>query len=377
MKFVQQQAFEGKRVFLTGHTGFKGSWLALWLHHLGAEVTGYALAPPTSPNHFGVADVRSCLHKHHEADIRDHDTLNTALREANPDLVLHLAAQSVVRTGYQVPRETFDVNVIGTIGVLDAIRELGRPVAALMITSDKCYENVEHVWGYRENDALGEHDPYGASKGAAEIAIRSYRHSFFPPSEIHQHGVRLASARAGNVIGGGDWTKDALIVDIFRALADQVPVRIRSPKALRPWQHVLQCLSGYLTLAANLLGGEPEKYCSGWNIGPLPGNEIPVSEIVERYIEHWGSGEFVDASDPNQVPEANILRLCIDKAIWQLDWRPCWSVDKTLEQTAHWYRAYLDDPTSIRDVSLNQIREYEEAMMDSQRSVTPSISSTW
>ncbi len=210
MKFPQQQTFRGKRVFLTGHTGFKGTWLALWLHHLGAEVTGYALEPPTDPNHFTVADVRSCLAAHHQADIRDAAKINQAMRQADPDIVLHLAAQSVVKTSYEIPRETFDVNVIGTIGVLDAIRELDKPVAAVMITSDKCYENVEQVWGYREQDALGEHDPYGGSKGAAEIAIRSYRHSFFPTSKIDQHGVRLASARAGNVIGGGDWTKHAL-----------------------------------------------------------------------------------------------------------------------------------------------------------------------
>ena len=200
MTFAQEPIFQGKRVFLTGHTGFKGSWLALWLHHLGAEVTGYALAPPTDPNHFTVADVRSCLVKHHEGDVRDRAQLNAAMREADPDIVMHLAAQSVVRRSYEIPRETFEVNVIGTVGVLEAIRELDRPCAALMITSDKCYENVEQVWGYRERDALGEHDPYGGSKGAAEIAIRSYRHSFFSVDRIRQHGVRLASARAGNVL---------------------------------------------------------------------------------------------------------------------------------------------------------------------------------
>ncbi|MCK5448099.1 MAG: CDP-glucose 4,6-dehydratase, partial [Gemmatimonadetes bacterium] len=202
MSFAQENIFRGKRIFLTGHTGFKGSWLTLWLHQLGAEVTGYALAPPTDPNHFTVADIRSCLTDHHEADIRDAERLNAAMSAADPDIVMHLAAQSMVRTSYEIPRETFDVNVIGTIGVLDAIRALGEPVAALMVTSDKCYENVEQVWGYREQDALGEHDPYGGSKGAAEIAIRSYRHSFFPVDRIDQHGVRLASARAGNVIGG-------------------------------------------------------------------------------------------------------------------------------------------------------------------------------
>lgn len=362
MDFAEQKVFQGKRVFLTGHTGFKGSWLALWLKSLGAEVTGYALEPPTNPNHFGAADVRSALVKHHIGDIRDAEVLNAAMRVADPDIVMHLAAQTVVRTSYEIPRETFDVNVIGTIGVLDAIRALDRPCAALMVTSDKCYENVEQVWGYREDDALGEHDPYGGSKGAAEIAIRSYRHSFFPVGKVHQHGVRLASARAGNVIGGGDWTKDALMVDVFHSLASGQAVKLRSPNALRPWQHVLQCLSGYLSISAKLLQSEDGEFCSGWNIGPMPGNELPVQKVVEHYIDCWGQGEFVDVSDPNQLPEANILRLCIDKAIWKLGWQPRWSVYESIAKTVEWYRAYSQDSESIGDVSRAQIREYERTL---------------
>ncbi len=362
MDFANTRAFEGKRVFLTGHTGFKGSWLALWLHSLGAEVTGYSLDPPTETNHFTVAGIESVIQRHHVADIRDEETLNAAMQEANPDLVMHLAAQTVVRTGYEIPRETFDVNVMGTIGVLDAIRAMRKPCAALMVTSDKCYENVEQVWGYREEDALGEHDPYGGSKGAAEIAIRSYRHSFFPIDQIENHGVRLASARAGNVIGGGDWTRHALIVDAFKALATEKAIEIRSPQALRPWQHVLQCLSGYLTLAAKLLDSNDPDACSGWNIGPMPGNELPVQEVVQHFIKCWGSGEFIDASDPNQLPEANILRLCIDKAIWKLNWRPCWSTYQSIAKTVDWYQAFLEAPGDIRDVSLSQIRDYEYAL---------------
>jgi len=370
MDFAETRVFEGKRVFLTGHTGFKGSWLALWLHSLGAKVTGYALAPPTDPNHFTVAGIESVLEKHHVADIRDEQTLNTAIRDANPDLVMHLAAQTVVRTGYEIPRETFDVNVMGTIGILDSIRALEQPCAALMVTSDKCYENVEQVWGYREEDALGEHDPYGGSKGAAEIAIRSYRHSFFPVDRINEHGVRLASARAGNVIGGGDWTKHALIVDAFHALAADRPIEIRSPRALRPWQHVLQCLSGYMTLAAKLLTTNDHQFCSGWNIGPLPGNELPVQEVVEHFIKCWGSGEYVDSSDPNQLPEANILRLCIDKAIWKLNWRPCWSTYDSLAKTVDWYQAYLQTPDAMRTVSLSQIADYQHALTSDQQELT-------
>ncbi|MDB4634052.1 CDP-glucose 4,6-dehydratase [Rubripirellula sp.] len=370
MDFAETRVFEGKRVFLTGHTGFKGSWLALWLHSLGAEVTGYALDPPTNPNHFTVAGIESVLEKHHVADIRDEQELNTAMRDARPDLVMHLAAQTVVRTGYEIPRETFDINVMGTIGVLDAIRALDKPCAALMVTSDKCYENVEQVWGYREEDALGEHDPYGGSKGAAEIAIRSYRHSFFPVDRINEHGIRLASARAGNVIGGGDWTKHALIVDAFHALAADRPIEIRSPKALRPWQHVLQCLSGYMTLASKLLTTNDREFCSGWNIGPLPGNELPVQEVVEHFIKCWGSGEYLDSSDPNQLPEANILRLCIDKAIWKLKWRPCWSTYDSLAKTVDWYQAYLQAPNEMRAVSLSQIADYQHALNGDQHELS-------
>ena len=359
MNFATDSIYAGKSVFLTGHTGFKGSWLALWLAHLGAKVTGYALEPPTDPSHFEVAKVIDCLDGHYVADIRDKDALAAAMNDAQPDIVFHLAAQSVVRTSYEIPRETYDVNVIGSIGVMDAVRQLEKPPAVVMVTSDKCYENIEQVWGYREDDALGEHDPYGGSKGAAEIAIRSYRHSFLPPQEISLHGVRLASARAGNVIGGGDWTKDALMVDVVHALSKSEVIQLRSPKALRPWQHVFQCLSGYLTLGARLQSEEAEKFCSGWNIGPAPGNEIPVQKVVDHFISHWGHGESCDVSKPSAMAEANILRLCIDKAIWELDWRPLWDVHRTLEKTAQWFRAYLDGEEML-ETSLFQIQEYED-----------------
>jgi len=367
MQFAKENVFQGKRVFLTGHTGFKGAWLTMWLHHLGAKVTGYALQPPSVPSHFVIANVQSCLVKHHEGDIRDGTRLEAAMREANPDIVIHLAAQSVVRTSYEIPRETFDINVMGTISVLDAIRKLGKPVAALLITSDKCYENVEQIWGYREDDAMGEHDPYGGSKGAAELAIRSYRHSFFPTHRLQEHGVRLATARAGNVIGGGDWTKDALLVDVVKSLETNSAVRIRSPQALRPWQHVLQCLSGYLTIASKLLGKDAAEYCSSWNIGPLPGNELSVRDLVEYFLECWGSGEYVDASDKKQPPEANVLRLCIDKAIWKLGWRPCWNVYESLEKTADWYRYYLAEPSNIRAFSIGQIEAYERRLAEASK----------
>ena len=356
------EAFRGKSVFVTGHTGFKGSWLCLWLARLGARVTGYALEPPTSPSHFEVADVKDVLQAHHVADIRDGKELESAMRAANPDLVLHLAAQSVVRTSYQIPRETFEVNAIGTASLLDAVRSLQRPCAVVCVTSDKCYENVEQVWGYRESDPMGEHDPYGGSKGAAELVIRSYRHSFFPPERLADHGVKLASARAGNVIGGGDWTPDALIVDIVNSLAADRPVQIRSPHAQRPWQHVLQALSGYLTLSARLLTSDNAVYQSGWNIGPAAGSELPVREVVKAFLGEWGGGSWVDVSDADDPHEANILRLSIDKAIWQLNWRPGWDVHETLRQTVGWYRKFHRGNDAMREVSLKQIELYESAI---------------
>ena len=362
----------GKSVFLTGHTGFKGSWLALWLTELGANVTGYALEPPSEPSHFAVADVRDVLADHHHGDLRDEALLNAAMRAAKPDLVLHLAAQSVVGEGYRHPRETFDTNVMGTIGVLEAVRALDAPCAVVCVTSDKCYENVEQVWGYRECDAMGEHDPYGGSKGAAELAIRSWRHSFFPSARYAEHGVKLASARAGNVIGGGDWKRDALIVDVVKALAAGKAPRLRSPDATRPWQHVLQALSGYLVLSARLLTEDDPALCSGWNFGPVPGNELPVRDVVEIFQEAWGSDAgWIDASDPTNMREAHILRLSIDKALWQLDWRPGWDVREVLSRTAEWYRAYFDNHSTMRDISIAQIRAYEGGMAGEETRLSP------
>lgn len=357
---------KGKSVFVTGHTGFKGSWLCLWLNELGAKVTGYSLDPPSEPNNFTASSVREVLHRHHRSDIRDVETLSAAMRETQPDLVLHLAAQSGVREGYRQPRETFDVNVMGTIGVLESIRALGRPCSVICVTSDKCYENVEQIWGYRECDAMGEHDPYGGSKGAAELAIRSYRHSFFPPDDHARHGVKLASCRAGNVIGGGDWKKDALIVDVVKAQAGNEPVRLRSPEAFRPWQHVMQALSGYLTLASKLLRSDDPRSCSAWNFGPVPGNELPVREVVEIFQNAWGRSGWVDDSDPNNPPEANILRLSIDKALWELGWRPCWDINDVLRQTAEWYQRYTAEGGSMREFTLGQIRAYQ---WDFERSI--------
>lgn len=357
------QPLRGKSVFVTGHTGFKGSWLCLWLNKLGAKVTGYALNPPTAPSNFVISEVKDVLHDHHIADIRDVASLERAMRKAKPDLILHLAAQSVVREGYRNPMETFDVNVMGTVAVLEAVRKLDHSCSVVCVTSDKCYENIEQVWGYRESDKMGDHDPYGGSKGAAELAIQSYRHSFFQPEEFSRHGIKLASARAGNVIGGGDWTKDALIVDVVKALASNEPVALRSPGSFRPWQHVLQALSGYLTLATKLLSSDEPAWCTGWNFGPAPGNEIPVKDVVEIFLSEWGRGSWTDVSGGKNPREANILRLSIDKALWELGWKPCWSVEQVLQQTARWYRHHIETGGAMRSFSVGQIEDYEREFL--------------
>ena len=353
-------AFSGRSVFLTGHTGFKGSWLAIWLHHLGARVTGYALPPATDPSNFVLSRVRELLAAHHEADIRDGERLAAALRAADPDVIFHLAAQSLVRESYAQPRDTFETNVIGTISVLEAVRARSRPCVVVAITSDKCYENREHVWGYRENDPMGGHDPYSASKGAAEIAIAAYRRSFFPPQRYSVHGVKLASARAGNVIGGGDWAKDRIMTDVVRSLAAGRPVPVRNPGAVRPWQHVLEPLSGYLRLAERLLASDDPALCSAWNFGPLPGDDIPVSQLVETAIAAWGSGSWQDVSDPQQPHEAATLRLSIDKALAALGWRPRWNVGEAVRRTAAWYRQACAAPGGdMRPACHDDIAAYE------------------
>ncbi len=357
-------SFSGRKVFLTGHTGFKGSWLTLWLHRLGAEVTGYALEPPTDPNNFTVSGIHELLARHHEADIRDERTLHAALLDAAPDVVFHLAAQSVVIRSYRIPRETFDVNVIGTAVLLDGLRKLEKPCSVVIVTSDKCYRNDERDQGYRECDAMGDYTPYGGSKGATELLVRSYRHSFFHPSRLAEHGIKIATGRSGNVIGGGDWTEDALVADMVRALSRGEPVKVRNPGARRPWQHVLQALSGYLTLAARMSESDDSDLCGGWNIGPLPGGELTVREMVERFLQEWGDGSYREAPDPDQPYEAGVLSLAIEKALEQLHWRPHWDVDEALRQTARWYRRYFDggDVPAMRALGIAQIEEYERAL---------------
>ena len=329
-------AFRGKSIWLSGHTGFKGSWLATWLLRLGARVHGFALEPPTDPTLFEQLGLASQLH-HEIGDIRDPAAVERSIRSAAPDFVFHLAAQPLVRLSYEQPVETYATNVMGTVHVLDSLRRLERPCAAVFATTDKCYENREWLHAYREEDPLGGHDPYSSSKGAAEIAIAAYRRSFFG-----SHPVKIASARAGNVIGGGDWALDRIVPDSIRALQRGDAVPVRNKRSTRPWQHVLEPLSGYLALAARL-AADPHgaELASAFNFGPPLSSNRTVAEVVQALLTHW-PGRWDDRSDPNAVHEAKLLNLATEKAFHLLGWSPVWSFSDTLATTATWYRVSHD-----------------------------------
>jgi CDP-glucose 4,6-dehydratase len=340
MSGSDSRIYAGKRVLLTGHTGFKGGWLATWLTQLGADVTGYSLPPATSPNLFQAARIASRV-RSVEGDIRDRDHLARVWRQARPDVVFHLAAQPIVRESYRAPLETIQTNVIGTSNVLETARETAKPVALLLVTSDKCYENQEWLFGYRETDRLGGGDLYSASKAAAEIVAYSYRRSFFSPETLETHGIAVATARAGNVIGGGDWSPDRIVPDSIRALTNGEPISVRHPRATRPWQHVLEPLSGYLLLGARLLshGCDRAAACNSWNFGPDPTETRTVKDVVERVIARFGRGSWREdsAGGPH---EFSLLRLATDKARLQLGWRPRWTFDRTIDATVDWYKAF-------------------------------------
>ena len=353
---LNRSFWKDRRVFLTGHTGFKGSWLSLWLDALGAKVTGYALDPPTQPNLFeqaGVADaVRSV-----RADIRDFPRLRSAIAECRPDVVIHMAAQSVVRRGYEDPIENYSSNVMGTVHVLDAVRQLKQPCAVVNVTSDKCYENREWVWGYRENEPMGGRDPYSNSKGCAELVTTAYRESFFPPASLERHGVALASARAGNAIGGGDWTGDQLIPDLMRAFLAGRPCLIRNPSAFRPWQFVLEPLRGYLMLAERLTEDGP-RFASGWNFGPVDADAKPVSWIADELARSWGNLASWSQDAAVHPREAHALKLDASKASIHLDWRPVLPLKQALGWVVEWYRAFHAG-ADLQQLTRKQIEQYE------------------
>jgi CDP-glucose 4,6-dehydratase len=354
------QVFRGRSVLVTGHTGFKGAWLTTWLHRLGARVTGYALAPAGTPNPFDAVGAAPLLAGAYRADVRDAQRLADALEQSDPEVIFHLAAWALVRESYEQPKEVFEVNVGGTINLLEAVRRRGRPCVVIVVSSDKCYENREHTWGYRECDPLGGADPYSASKAACELAVGSYCQSFFAPEQVRRHGVKLASVRAGNVIGGGDWARDRIVPDIVRSLAAGRSVPMRNPRAVRPWQHVLEPLSGYLLLAAEMLTSDDQRLCGGWNFGPATGTEHTVAQLVEHFCQAWGNGAWHDASDPAAPPEAHTLRLSIDKARSLLGWHPRWSLRVAVERTARWYRRFCDGGgAGLPAACLEDIHAYE------------------
>ncbi|QWC97173.1 CDP-glucose 4,6-dehydratase [Polynucleobacter paneuropaeus] len=348
--------WKDKKIFLTGHTGFKGSWLCLWLASMGAKVTGYALAPNTIPNLVDIFLINSLVEQSYIADIRDLKSLQNAMSEANPEIVIHMAAQPLVRYSYANPVETYATNVMGTVHVLESARSIDSVCATVIVTTDKCYENKEWAWGYRENEPMGGYDPYSNSKGCAELVTSAYRQSFFSGRNSIN---KVASARAGNVIGGGDWSIDRLIPDAIKAFNANKPLIIRNPLATRPWQHVLEPLSGYLTLAQALCE-QGSAFASGWNFGPRDEDCRAVKEVVELFSAKWGDGARWEQGGSEQPHEANLLKLDCSKARMQLGWIPKWNLETATLKIVEWQKAYQANK-NMQEVSLAQINDYMSA----------------
>ena len=353
--------WQGKRVFLTGHTGFKGSWLSLWLQSLNAEVIGYALSPPTKPSLFEVAKVIDGM-KSIVGDIRDMDSLQQAMHDAKPEIVIHMAAQPLVRYSYANPVETYATNVMGSVHLLEAVRNTKGVKAVVNVTSDKCYENREWPWGYREDDAMGGYDPYSNSKGCAEQVAAAYRSSFFNPEHYKEHGVAIASARAGNVIGGGDWACDRLIPDFIRAIVSAETILIRSPDAIRPWQHVLEPLCGYLLLAEKLYT-QGNQFAEAWNFGPSESDAKSVRWVVDQLVIKWGDGAGFKADKAlANLHEAHFLKLDCSKARMNLGWTPRWNAAEAIQRICKWHKAQLDGQ-DMKAYSLNEINQYQKTAL--------------
>ena len=349
--------WKDKSVFITGHTGFKGSWLCCWLELLGARVTGYSLEPPTNPSMFEVVEVEKQLESV-RGDIRDRESLLASMKKAKPEIVIHLAAQSLVRASYREPVETYSTNVMGTVHVLDCVRQIPAVKVVLIVTSDKCYDNREWWWGYRENDAMGGFDPYSSSKGCAELVTSAFRNSFFPPAAYAAHGVAVASARAGNVIGGGDWAADRLIPDFVRAASEKKTLLVRNPEARRPWQHVLEPLSAYLLLCEKLASGGAE-YATGWNFGPNDDDAKSVEWIANEFASHWGSDAQWEWDKAEHPHEARYLKLDCSMARQRLGWKPRTTVEQAVEMTADWYKRYSAGE-DMRQFTIAQIKKFEK-----------------
>lgn len=345
--------WKDKKVFLTGHTGFKGSWLSLWLASMGSRVTGYSLAPNTAPNLYEVLGIDSLIEKSYIADIRDLASLQKSMSDAKPDVVIHMAAQPLVRHSYDNPVETYATNVMGTVNVLESTRSVDSVCATVVVTTDKCYENKEWVWGYRESEPMGGYDPYSNSKGCAELVTTAYRQSYFSsPNSIN----KVASARAGNVIGGGDWSKDRLIPDAINAFEAGKPLMIRNPLATRPWQHVLEPLSGYLILAEKLYE-QDSTFTSAWNFGPRDEDNRAVQEVIDLLISNWGNSATWRKDGSEQPHEANLLKLDCTKARSKLGWVPKWNLETAIKKIVEWEKAFKENG-NMREVSLEQINQY-------------------
>ena len=355
---VNQGFWKDRRVFITGHTGFKGSWLALWLKWLGAEVTGYSLEPPTTPSLYSLARIEDSV-KGIAGDVRDLRRLRNVLESLRPEIVFHLAAQALVRRSYQDPIETYSTNIMGTVNLLEAVRQVGGVKALVNVTSDKCYENREWARGYREAEPMGGFDPYSSSKGCAELVAAAYRNSFFNPEDYTKHGVALASARAGNVIGGGDWGQDRLVPDCVRALLDGEIIAVRSPSSTRPWQHVLDLLNGYLMLAERLCKGGIG-FAQAWNFGPFDRDAKTVEWVVQRFCEGWGGPAGYEIEKGVHPHEAHFLKLDCSKAMKELGWMPRWDVETALNKVITWTKAYQAGE-NIRDICYEEIEDYMAA----------------
>lgn len=354
---VDSNFWKGKRVFLTGHTGFKGGWLSLWLSLMGAKVTGYALAPNTVPNFYDEVGVGGLIDKSIIADVRNLDKLKLEMVTAQPEIVIHMAAQSLVRYSYHKPVETYATNVMGTVHILESIRTLEGVRATVIVTSDKCYENKEWVWGYRENEPMGGYDPYSNSKGCVELIISAFRESYFSKTSYSSHGHALASARAGNVIGGGDWSVDRLIPDALKAFEAEIPLLVRNPFAIRPWQHVLEPLSGYLVLAQGLYERGMD-FASAWNFGPRDEDVRTVQEVVDLLVKEFNPWAKWKQDQSDQPHEAHSLKLDCSKANLLLRWKQRWSLEKAIKNISEWQKAFLSGE-NMRDISLRQIINYQ------------------
>ncbi len=348
--------YKGKTVLVTGHTGFKGSWLAIWLTMMGARVVGYALEPTSERGNFCACHLHDRLYADVRGDVRDLDALDSVIKQYQPEVIFHLAAQALVRTSYACPKYTFETNLMGSLNVLESVRQNPCVKTVVMITSDKCYRNVEQIWGYKETDRMGGQDPYSASKGCTELMIAAYRDSYFNPARYAEHGKAVASVRAGNVIGGGDWSADRLIPDCIRSIEAGEVIQVRNPNATRPWEHVLEPLSGYLRVGQKLME-DPVKYATCFNFGPSMKANKTVWEVVQCLVDYYGKGNLVDASDPHAVHENTLLSLDVTKAYTMLRWEARWNLTETVQKTVDWYKEALHT-ADMYDFCVRQINEH-------------------